>query len=160
MGEPSDDPPHPPGAAGEKDQRLPATRPRAGVSRVDDREDGDAGLCLKSEPDRVSEILALFGQFGFGPAPSPLGEKLTSEHISTLLDIDRQRIGFERASEKEHRWLHLAVLVLFCGFVLLLVAILLSSGNDQLTEKVLLGIISLVAGAAGGYGLARGPGSD
>ncbi|HKP76483.1 MAG TPA: hypothetical protein VJT67_13225 [Longimicrobiaceae bacterium] len=111
------------------------------------------------ESDRVGEILALFGQFGIGgPAPSPVGDKLTPEHISTILDINRQRIGLDRASEKEGRWLHLAALFLFCAFVLLLVTILLSSGNDQLTEKVLLGLVSLVAGAMGGYGIGRSQG--
>jgi hypothetical protein len=103
----------------------------------------------------VGEILGLFD---FGPAPSPLGDKLTTEHISTILDINRQRISLDRASEKEGRWLHLAALVLFCGFVRLLVSILLASGNDQLTEKVLLGIIGVVAGAMGGYGIGRSQG--
>ena len=142
------------GSSEKEEQRLPEVRRAADVARLE--EDADRAIELsQGEPDRVGEILGLFGQFGFAPAPSPLGDKLTPEHISTLLDIDRQRIGFDRASQKESRWLHLAALTLFCGFVLVLVSILLSSGNDQLTEKVLLGIISLVAGAIGGYGLGR-----
>jgi len=110
----------------------------------------------RSDSEGDGEILELFGQFGVGgPGPGQIGDKLTAEHISTILDINRHRIGLARASEKEGRWLHLAALFLFCGFVLLLVSILLSSGNDQLTEKVLLGIITVVAGAMGGYGIGR-----
>ena len=38
-----------------------------------------------------------------------------------------------------------------CVFVLLLVALLTYSGNSALTEKALLGLTSLIAGAFGGY---------
>lgn len=154
MSDPAPGPERSGAAPGGKDACLLRVREAPNVLPLPEGE--STGIKLEGdEPDRVGEVLGVFGQFGFGPAPS-LGDRLTPEHISTLLDIDRERVAHQRASEKEGRWLQLAALGLFCTFILALVSILLARGNDQLTEKVLLAVvISLVAGATGGYGLGR-----
>lgn len=126
------------------------------IQRSDDpEEDEDDGDEDGSPPMRISprvqEIMAMFSSFG--PAPFPLAEKLTPEHISTLLDIDRQKVNNERASENEGRRYGLIAAAMFLVFVLLMLGLLLWRGNDALTEKVIIGTVTLIAGALGGYGV-------
>jgi hypothetical protein len=98
-------------------------------------------------------MLAMVSQFG--PAPSPVGEKLTGEHISKMLEIDAVRVANQSVSERDGRIVQVAALVIVCAFVLWLVSMLLNSGNAQLTEKILIGLVNLVAGVIGGFGIGR-----
>lgn len=125
----------------------------AGDLTVPNAEEGETGSAMPEVPERAREMLAMFGQFG--PAPWPLEEKLTSEHISKMLEIDRDRVGNERAAERGGRYFHAGMFVILCAFILSLVHMLLAAGNDQLTEKILIGLVTLVAGVAGGYGVGK-----
>ena len=91
----------------------------------------------------------------FRPVRSPLADKLTPEHISKMLEINRDRVGNERAAEREDRYFRAVMFVVLCAFILSLVHMLLAAGNDQLTEKILIGLVTLVAGVAGGYGIGK-----
>lgn len=101
----------------------------------------------------VGDLFAMVSQFG--PAPSPIAEKITPEHISAMLEIDRARIGNEHLSEKDQRRFLIIVFGMLGFFVLAMLYVLLATGNDQLTEKVLTGFFSLIAGFLGGFGVGR-----
>ena len=95
----------------------------------------------------------------FGPAPPPLADKITPEHVSKILELEGQRLADARSDRTEERraTLHLAIAASI--FVLVLVGMLIFSGNEALTERLVLSLASLVAGAIGGYGYALQKGS-
>lgn len=115
--------------------------------------DAIEGRAENGPPRRLREMLAMVGQWG--PAPHPLADKISGEHITTMLDIDRERVVNQRDNDRHARITHAVMFGGFCGFVLLLVALLLWAGNDDLTEKILIGLVTAVASGFGGYGIGR-----
>jgi hypothetical protein len=108
-----------------------------------------------SRPPRrvMREMLAMFGQVG--PPPNPLAEKITADHITTMLSIDLERVKGQREDDREHRRGVLFLCCAFLVFVLVTLGMLLWAGNDDLTEKVLIGLVTAVASGLGGYGLGK-----
>ena len=104
----------------------------------------------RSPMARMQEMFA--GTMQFGPPRHPLQEKITPEHITEILSIQRegmQRSQVDRDGQRKH---HTTLCLIACGFVLALVGLLVFSGNAQMTEKILIGAFGVVAGAFGGYG--------
>jgi hypothetical protein len=104
-------------------------------------------------PDRFRDIMAMAMQWG--PAPPPLADKITADHISTMLGTDRVKVDYDRADAKESRFFQLAAFFGLGIFVLVLVWMLLENGDAQLTRELIIGLSGLLAGAAGGYGIGR-----
>lgn len=109
---------------------------------------------MPAPPHSVQEIFAAFGQFG-GSSRSRLLEKVTGEHITEMLSIQRESLKHDREDQTEDRKHSRVILFTVALFVLILVGMLLYSGNPQLTERVLTALISLIAGAVGGYGYGK-----
>lgn len=107
----------------------------------------------ESVPSRVQEMLAMFQQVG--PPPSPLADKITSEHITAMLDLEQQRLGHVRSDRTEERKSGTTRVIVACTFVLILIGLLTVTGNSELLKDVLIGLVGLVAGAFGGYGYGR-----
>lgn len=151
---------HQPSPDDAADERLLDQHPRRMESEAGSDE-GEALDAIEARPEGESgpprrlmrEMLAMVGQWG--PAPHPLAEKISPEHITTMLDIDRERVISQRDGDRHARTTHAFMFGGFCLFVLALVALLLWAGNDDLTEKILIGLVSAVASGFGGYGLGR-----
>jgi hypothetical protein len=122
------------------------------LDAVEERGDGDG----PARPPRkvLREILAMVGT-QWGPPQHPLAEKITAEHITTMLEIDRERVKNQREDERDHRKGFIFLFCAFFVFVLITLFMLLWSGNDELTEKVLIGVVTSVASGLGGYGLGK-----
>lgn len=104
-------------------------------------------------PRQVREMMAMMASFG--PAPNPLAEKITVEHISQMLDLEALKLDHSRTDKSEERSAEFKVATLGSIFVLVLVGLLVFSGNAPLVQNVLSGLIGLVGGALGGYGVGR-----
>ena len=109
---------------------------------------------VPAPPHSVQEIFAAFGQIG-GSSRSRFLEKVTGEHITEMLSIQRESLKTDQADRGEGRKHQRSILITVSLFVLILVGMLIFSGNSQLTERVLIALTSLIAGAVGGYGLGR-----
>lgn len=136
----------------------------------DDKPEGDgAGALVERPPARpgpvaragrhgappaISEMFAAMAQMG--PPPNPLQEKITAEHISEMLAADRDQIRNVREDRKDARQSHFRLAVLACVFVLALVVALAFLQQGALIPSVLTSLIAVVAGAFGGYGVAKG----
>jgi Na+/proline symporter len=90
-----------------------------------------------------------------GSQRSPLQDKVTGEHITEMLAIDREQLGRVERDRSDQRKHQTRLAVIACAFVLLLVGLLTYTGNSALTENVLSGLVGLAAGAFGGYGFGR-----
>lgn len=103
------------------------------------------------EPSQMMrQFTAMMGQF---PSPMPLADKITSEHIDKMLDIQSRQVDHVRTDRTEDRANRLWLLIIICAFTLVLVGLLIWSGNDTIVEKVLIALIALVSGGLGGYGI-------
>jgi hypothetical protein len=130
------------------DSPTPETHPDVRSSSAPQhRRSGDDAT---GQMSRMQEIFASAMQFG--PARHPLQDKITEGHITEILSINRegmQSFAKDREGERKH---HTTLCLIACGFVLILVALFIFSGNAALTEKILISLVSLAAGAFGGYG--------
>ena len=82
-----------------------------------------------------------------------LMRKMTSENIRDFMqmqDASDQRAFEDRKSQRRYN-----ITVLTIGVVALLLLILILRPNPELLEKLVPGIIGLIAGAIGGYGYAN-----
>jgi multisubunit Na+/H+ antiporter MnhG subunit len=82
-----------------------------------------------------------------------LTEKITPEHIDKMLDIQSRQVDHDRSDRTEARTHRVTLVVIGCLFALVLVGLLIYSDNDAIVEKVIIALISLVAGGFGGYGI-------
>jgi hypothetical protein len=99
----------------------------------------------------IQEIFA--GMMQYGPPRHPLADKLTGEHLTEILSIQRQGLVSQQADREHQRKHHRSMAVIACVFVLGLTGLLLAGGQSGITERVILSLISLAAVAFGGYGL-------
>ena len=118
------------------------------IQRRDEQAPAASGV-----PERFRDIMAMAMQWG--PAPPPLADKITADHISTMLGTDRVKVDYDRADAREGRFFQLAAFLGLGFFVLVLVWMLLRNGDAQLTRELIIGLSGLLAGAAGGYGIGR-----
>jgi hypothetical protein len=93
-----------------------------------------------------------FGMFQFGPAPNPLVEKMTEEHITKV--IDNSEADNKRS---DYRIKFLAV-ILTIGFIAIC-GMFLYAGQSALLKEILTLFITFAGGFAGGYGFKAYKGS-
>jgi hypothetical protein len=101
-------------------------------------------------PREMREFLAMFQTFG--PRPNPLANKITASHIDKLLDLELRKEDNDNTQDTEDRRARIHLTYIACVFVLALVGLLMWAGQQALIQNVLIALISLVAGAFGGYG--------
>jgi hypothetical protein len=125
-----------------------ANRPEVQKHLPEHREDNTPA------PSRgIQEIFAAAMQFG--PPRHPLQEKITEAHVTEILSIQREGMKHAQTNKEGERKHQTTLCVIACGFVLLLVGLLVFTGNAALTEKVVIGLVSFAGGAFGGYGVGR-----
>ena len=80
-----------------------------------------------------------------------ISRKITSDHITKLLDTQSKSMEYTYKDEQHKRWFYVALIALVSAVVVVLVLIL--KDKPDVLEKVLIGLGGVIAGAAGGYGL-------
>lgn len=84
--------------------------------------------------------------------------KITEEHITEYLQGARQEMENSFEERKENRLY--TFITLLVGMVFLIIIILLLKDKPDFMEKIIYSLVSLVAGAIGGYGYGRTKGND
>jgi len=88
---------------------------------------------------------------GQNSAESAVAKKLTPEHISTFLDITKEDM---QKSYKESLFNKIFIFAILCISLLFFVFLVSALQSDpELLENLIFGIIGLVGGALGGYGV-------
>lgn len=105
----------------------------------------------------------MISQFSMISRISPEAEvskKVTSEHITTMLNTQDKAMEHTFQDNKEKRWFSMGLAVLAC--VMLIVVILLLKDNPDMMEKIITIVLSALLGGAGGYGFGffRGKNDD
>lgn len=80
-----------------------------------------------------------------------ISEKITSEHITELLDGSRENMRLGYAEKQSKRWFALAFLVI--TVVTVFAVILVLKDKPDIMEKIVYCLISAVFAGGGGYGL-------
>lgn len=80
-------------------------------------------------------------------------KKLTSEHLTTYMDIMREDMHKGYEEKKHNRIISVIVLTLIMVFIIAVIIILKS--NPDVMEKVIYAAGGLIAGSIGGYGLGK-----
>lgn len=96
----------------------------------------------------------MISQYSLIRSVSPEAEvakKISSEHISKLLDMQNSTMEHSFKENSEKRWFLIAAIVIFCIVFIALVVILRS--NPELMEKIITIFISAALGLGGGYGI-------
>lgn len=96
-------------------------------------------------------LIAGFSLMGQNSAESAVAKKLTPEHISTFLDITKEDM---QKSYKESLFNKIFIFAILCISLLFFVFLVSALQSDpELLENLIFGIIGLVGGALGGYGV-------
>lgn len=141
---------------------------------VEVQKDTKEGEDLKNAPDNIEEILEeipveerrevvkmvrMTMQMGKVMSPeSGLIDKMTSEHITTYLEGQKEAMKNQFKENKENKFFALITLIVVLVFVVILV-ILLKETPDVM-EKVIYTLGGLVTGALGGYGIGKAKKDD
>lgn len=120
-------------------------------------DDGASALAKKTDRTAqgtplVEAAMAMWQQGGGGINPD-LVKNIRPEHIDKALDHAdgaHKRLGEDR---KDSRRIKLYALVAVCVVVLILVGMLLFSGNAAILDENLDVVLGFAAGALGGYGI-------
>ncbi|MDK2973440.1 MAG: hypothetical protein PWP23_3195 [Candidatus Sumerlaeota bacterium] len=88
-----------------------------------------------------------------GPLPNPIAKQVTPEHIDKLLENNQQEMVLEHSKEMRKLTLSFFTVILLVGFLVFCIVFL--KDDSELRKLLITGILSLVTGLAGGYGLGR-----
>lgn len=121
------------------------------------REDAAGGDEAEGEGQPPSEMFrGMMAQMQqFGPAPHPLADQITSDHIDSLIEIQSKNSDNLLEDRKGHRYHVKFVFVAACVFVLALVGLLAVTGNVEQVESLITQLVVLAGGGLGGYGIAK-----
>lgn len=132
----------------EPDSTRPIPQPDAlPFSGLPDTDDPEVG--------HIEGVMHREVMMGMGPMVHPLADKITSEHITSIIDHSREESVMESSESRHARtsYLLFAVGVLFLLGVLVVVLVLLDESPLVQTLLCLLG--GLAAGGFGGYGIGK-----
>ena len=106
-------------------------------------------------------VSSQFGMMGRVSPQMSISKKITSEHISDYLEIQKIEVQNALKDNKGKRLFFLAIIVLII-VMLFGTIILLKDSHPEFMEKIITIVISSVLGAAGGFGLGykKGQGDD
>ena len=106
--------------------------------------------------EQRTTIVRFFSQavlFNRSSPEAEIAKKISSEHITQLLDQDKQAMEYEYKDSQSRRKYQIISISVVCVVVIALVLILKDSPDTL--EKVLIGLGGVIAGAAGGYGIGK-----
>lgn len=155
------------------DEREEPPLPEEGTDEGPEAEgdDQEAALTEAGEPVEAEEIQqaldegeprevirAMLAGFKQQTVPSqhPLTKKVTSDHISQALDIQDKAQDYHLKDRGQQRWHVRFIFGLTCVFLLLLVGLLVFTGNASQVEAIVTLLIIAAASAFGGWGYGRG----
>jgi len=101
------------------------------------------------ERGRVQSMMIQTMASGVMRSNNPISEKITSEHISKLIEnsgIQDERDRKERKSEKNYQIIFLLIGLIFLGFLIVFL-----KDDKELLYKVIIAIISFI----GGFGIGK-----
>ena len=101
------------------------------------------------ERSKIKSIISQTMFSGVMKRSNPISEKITSEHITKLIDnsnIQDDRDRKERKSDKNYQIIFLLIGLLFIGFLIVFL-----KDNEDLLYKIIIAIISFV----GGFGIGK-----
>ncbi len=118
---------------------------------------GSQQLTVQIPPDAPDDvkrgITSYFGMLSrFGPMPSPLEEKLTNEHVTSIIESTREDTKRGYQERREGRIVMVSLViggVIFFGWLV----VNLGQSNPDLLLEVVKGVVLFGGGLAGGYGL-------
>ena len=103
-------------------------------------------------PEQIEKITRVMSMSVSGPMPNPVADKITSEHISKVLENSDKadKRGFEgfKISKKYNLWYS----IIGVAFIVFLTLVLKSFGQETFVQGMII-IGSFAAGFAGGYGI-------
>lgn len=134
--------------------RMAGKEQKGDVARPDPPDVGSGSSEAAKEP--FMQMAAAFFQQGGGSAINPeVASKVTSEHITQILKTQSDLNELQLEDRKGQRKQGVTLSIIGCAFLLLLVGLLVWTGNPALTEDVVKAIVFGGAGFAGGYGIGR-----
>ena len=98
---------------------------------------------------------AMIASVQHGPAPNPVAKHITPDHIDRAFDITEKGMDSMERDRNESRsyWKFMAVLIVAASLVL--VGLLVFSGNAALVSEILPVFGALVVGFVGGFGYGK-----
>lgn len=96
---------------------------------------------------------------GMGPMVHPLADKITSEHITSMIDHSREESALESSDSRHARTSYLLFAVGVVLLVGILVVVLVLLNESALVQTILCLLGGLAAGGVGGYGFGKSQGS-
>jgi len=109
---------------------------------------------LENVPEDVKKVV----EFGMsmqrfsGPMPNPLFDKITSDHITTILAQSKSEDENGFTFAKQGRWFVLLIILIFVALFIFLV-MYLSSDNPQLLNEIIKTVVLVAGGLGAGYGV-------
>lgn len=107
------------------------------------------------KPPTESQFKALMASFQRGPAPNPIAKHITADHVDRAFDITEKGMDAMERDRNESRSYGKFMAVLVAAASLLLVGLLVFSGNAALVAEILPVFGGLVVGFAGGFGYGK-----
>jgi hypothetical protein len=154
-----------------KNETASATPPLPDEVAESSNDASDMALHL---PEEVTEILRdvkpetrkeieriMVSQFSMISRISPdveVSKKITSDHITTMLNTRDKAMEHTFQDNKGKRWFSIALVFLAC--VVLVAIILLLKDTPDTMEKIITIVLSALLGGAGGYGIGFSKGKD
>lgn len=108
--------------------------------------------CVFNEiPEPIKEKLIFAASHYSGPVPNPIVEKMTSSHITSIIDTISKDEDNSYKLKREGRIYSLIYIVLFLGLLIFLICFLIDKNPEFLKDFFYKGLI-FFGGAGGGYG--------
>lgn len=122
----------------------PDTLPFSGLPDMDD-----------SEVGHIEGVMRREMMMGMGPMIHPLADKITSEHITSMIDHSREESALESSESRHARTSYLLFVVGVIFLLGTLVVVLVLLDESPLVQTLLCLLGGLAAGGFGGYGIGK-----
>lgn len=106
---------------------------------------------MSSAPKEVQRLFAAVASYG--PSPNPLMKKVNEQHIDKILENKAQETRLEFQKHKHNSYFAIILVSILLAFLVFCIVFL--QNNPELLKMLISGILGLVAGAIGGYGIGR-----
>ncbi len=137
-----------------KHKELEASEKESDINSSTDNSDGiipDEILEAIPEEDRgkVASIIQQTMISGVMRRSNPIAEKITPDHITSIIDISDKQDIRDREDRKSDKRYNLALILIGLVFIGFLIVFL--QANEELLIKIIIGIVSFI----GGFGFGR-----
>lgn len=144
---PEGNPPDKPEAADDTPEEEGAEVVREALEEAAEGEEGERSEVMRGMMAQLQQ---------FGPPPHPLADQITSDHIDSLIEVQRRNSDNLLEDRKDQRSHAKAVLVIVGILLLALVGLLGWIGSVDQVESLVRLLVIAAGGAFGGWGYARG----